>query len=100
MPLSELATVIRSKNAGPRLLTIDIMFSSNENFDRARLALPKLRGRLAYLYGVAEQTIQIIDYPPSNSIKIVMPRPVMSGNRDDRDVYGAQQHAPLLGLQL
>ncbi|MGE2813452.1 DUF4387 family protein, partial [Escherichia coli] len=29
---------------------------------------------------------------------IVMPRDIISGNVGDNDVYGAQQHAPLLNM--
>jgi hypothetical protein len=39
-------------------------------------------------------------YPAALAIKIVMDRLVGSGDIGDRDVYGAQQHAPLLDLEL
>ena len=35
MKLSDLAQVIRSKNAGPRCLTLDIMFGSDADYQRA-----------------------------------------------------------------
>ena len=35
MGLADIAQVIRSKNAGPRRLTLDIMFSSDSDFHRA-----------------------------------------------------------------
>jgi len=39
-------------------------------------------------------------YPVALAVKIVMDRPVVSGDIGDCDVYGAQQHAPLLDLEL
>jgi hypothetical protein len=42
----------------------------------------------------------VLPYPAALAIKIVMDRVVASGDIGDRDVYGAQQHAPLLDLEL
>ena len=51
------------------------------------------------LFGVGEQDIiGIVEFPPAYAIKITMRRPVPSGSPGDSDVYGAQQHAPLLDL--
>ncbi|EOK5648816.1 DUF4387 family protein, partial [Escherichia coli] len=41
---------------------------------------------------------RIVWFDPSNAVKIVMPRDIISGNVGDNDVYGAQQHAPLLNM--
>jgi hypothetical protein len=52
------------------------------------------------LYGVAEGDVRVIPYPLGRAIKIVMPRGVTAGDPGDADAYGAQQHGPLLGLEL
>ena len=39
-----------------------------------------------------------VPYPFANAIKFSLRRPVGSGGPNDFDVYGAQQHAPLLDL--
>jgi hypothetical protein len=31
---------------------------------------------------------------------VVVPRQIMSGDPGDRDVYGAQQHTPLLEIEI
>lgn len=100
MFLHEAAKIIRSKNAGPRMFTFDIMFSDRTKFELTRRRLPDHAGTIANLYGVEVEDVEIIDYPPAKAIKIVIPRKVTSGDRNDSDVYGAQQHAPLLGLKL
>ncbi|MBI2288733.1 MAG: DUF4387 family protein [Betaproteobacteria bacterium] len=41
-----------------------------------------------------------IPYPPAIAIKIVMDRKLVAGDPGDRDVYGAQQHGPLLGIEI
>jgi hypothetical protein len=98
--LSDLARVIRSKNAGPLELTLDLMFDDEAGFEAA-LGSPSLSAAaLARLYGVAANTVRVIPYPAAHAIKIVLDRPVVAGSPGDRDVYGAQQHGPLLGVIL
>lgn len=100
MRLIDLARVIRSKNAGPLHLTLDLMFPGAEAFARA-INSPRLnRGAIARLYQVGEDTVRVIPYPAAHAIKIVLDRPVIAGSPGDCDVYGAQQHRPLLELEL
>ena len=100
MKLTELARVVRSKNAGPTTLSLDLMFADAAAFRRA-LAAPALSpAALAPLYGVPTQRVQVIPYEPALAIKIVLDRAVIAGSPGDTDVYGAQQHGPLLGIEL
>jgi len=79
--LGDLAKLVRSKNAGPFWLTIDIMFDDAEAYRRARDA-------------------EIVNHDTALAIKVSFPRPQSSGSKDDSDVYGGQQYAPLLGLEV
>jgi hypothetical protein len=49
---------------------------------------------------VAPATVQVIPFAAPNAIKVVPDRPVVAGSPGDADVYGAQQHRPLLGVVL
>jgi len=100
MKLAELAQVIRSKNAGPRRLTLDLMFPTDADYRRAAQSPALSRERIGVLYGLPEDAVTVIPYPVGRAIKIVLARPVMAGDPGDRDVYGAQQHAPLLEIEL
>lgn len=100
MRLQDLAEVIRSKNAGPRKLTLDVMFATDADYRRVADSGALNPSRIAGLYGLAAQEVAVIPYPLGRAIKITMPRPVTSGDPGDRDVYGAQQHTPLLGITL
>ena len=100
MKLTELARVVRSKNAGPTTLTIDLMFADADGFNRARRAPALSAAAIAPLYGVPTQRVQVIPYEPAWAIKIVLDRRVIAGSPGDTDVYGAQQHGPLLGIEL
>jgi hypothetical protein len=98
--LAQTATVVRSKNAGPLTLSFDLMFPDRAAYDLAAGSDALKAARIAALYGVPEALVAVIPYPVANAIKIALPRRVVAGSPGDRDVYGAQQHAPLLGLEL
>jgi hypothetical protein len=100
MRLSEIAQVIRSKNAGPRRLTLDLMFATNEDYGRVVQSPALGRTKLAALYRVPEGDVTVIPYPVGRAIKIVLARKIMAGDPGDFDVNGAQQHAPLLGVEI
>jgi hypothetical protein len=100
MKLSEIAQVIRSKNAGPRRLTLDIMFASDADYQRVAQSPALGAENIGRLYRVPGEQVTVIPYPVGRAIKIVMARAIMAGDPGDLDVYGAQQHAPLLGLEI
>lgn len=99
--LIEVAEVIRSKNSGPYELTLDIIFKDWDTYRRAKelgVISPQL---IAGLYRVREdQVISVIAFDPAKAIKATIVRPRPSGAVGETDVYGAQQHAPLLTLEL
>lgn len=100
MKLLDAARVIRSKNAGPTTLTVDLMFNDRGGYERA-LAAPALTpGAVSKLYGLAPEQVEVIPYPPALAIKIVMDRAIVAGDPGDRDVYGAQQHGPMLSVEI
>lgn len=98
MRLQDLARVIRSKNAGPRILTLDIICANAVDFERLRVSKAINAGTIARLYGVRSGDVRVIEYPLSHAIKITLPRALMAGAVEDSDVYGAQQHARLFDL--
>jgi hypothetical protein len=100
MKLSDIAQVVRSKNAGPRRLTFDIMFASDADYQRVAQSPSLSAETIGLLYGVPAKEITVIPYPVGRAIKIVLARKIMAGDPGDFDVYGAQQHAPLLGIEI
>ncbi len=98
--LFELCSLIRSKNAGPFVLTFDLMFSSPDNYERAKRAQPLTRAGLAALYGQREEDITLVYHDHALAIKASMPRPIFQGELQDSDCYGGQQYVPLLHLQV
>ena len=97
----DIAGIIRSKNSGPYELTLDIMFNSREWYERVRDANAINEAVVCSLYRIEpDKIINIVPFEPANAIKITIARPLCSGDLGETDVYGAQQHAPLLGLVL
>jgi hypothetical protein len=100
MKLAEMARVIRSKNAGPTTLTLDLLFNDAAGFERACAAAALRAEAIAARYGVPVERVQVMPYPAALALKISLDRKVIAGDPGDRDVYGAQQHAPLLEIDL
>ena len=98
--LADVTSVIRSKNAGPYELTLDIIFTERFWFDEAIRCDLINKAVIAKLYGVDESDVlSIVGFAPANAIKATLRRPLPSGAVGESDVYGAQQHAPLLTLR-
>ena len=96
MKLRDLASVIRSKNAGPYELTLDVLLRSEEMFQQMKAADVINKKTIAELYRLPEEDVlSIIYFPNALAIKATIVRPLPSGALGERDVYGAQQHAPL-----
>ena len=99
--LSELAKTIRSKNAGVDKITFDIIFRDRENYERVKRARVLTRETMAALYGIPLVRISdFVEYDPGYAIKITIYRLTPSGSAGDGDIFGAQQYAPLLDLEV
>lgn len=99
--LTELARVIRSKNAGPFELTFDIIFKDADSYERAKKSGVFSPGLFAELYRIPiEKVLTFCFFDQACAIKATIARPVSSGSAGDSDVFGAQQHAPLLEIEV
>ncbi len=99
----DLADVVRSKNAGPFQITIDLMFADMARYQRVQAAGVLVPEVLGPLYGVAPEAVSVIAFERVRAIKITVPRTMGShgsGSAFDNDVYGAQQHGPVAQLQI
>jgi hypothetical protein len=98
--IRDLAQVCKSKNAGPFELTIDVVFDDPAMFEKVKrtgVLSPELFARH---YGVAAADVLFTVYNAALAFKATLPRLVPAGDIGDTDVYGAQQHAPLLEVDI
>ena len=98
--LRALANVVRSKNAGPTQLTVDIFFNDAPSYERATRSAALSRAAVAALYQLDTEQVQRYVLPDILALKFSMPRAICAGDPGDGDVYGAQQHAPLLEVSV
>lgn len=98
--LPELASVLRSKNAGPFQVTLDLLFDNAASYHRVLDSGVLSPERVAALYGVPSTAVDVIPFEMALAIKVTLPRHRSSGSPGDTDVYGAQQHALLLTLDV
>ena len=97
--ITDLAKVIRSKNAGPFELTLDIIFEDIGAYEKIRDGEKINKELISGLYGIDKSLIKgVIFFDPAHAVKVTMKREIPSGAPGDSDIYGGQQHAPLLGL--
>ena len=99
--LSDLAKTIRSKNAGTDKITFDIIFRERETYEmvkRSRALTPE--SVCALLNVDPARLTDFVEYDPGNAIKFTILRRRPSGSVGDGDVFGAQQYAPFLDLEV
>ena len=101
LTLSDFAKVIRSKNAGPFELTFDIMFDDITKYERVKASGVINAARIAAAYRIRVDDVLVCRaYDAAVAFKITIKRPVGSGDIEDRDVYGCQQHVPLTRIEI
>jgi hypothetical protein len=97
--LVDLTSMLRSKNSGPFLITLDLFFDDLNTYRRvvqSNVLSPETI--IACYHLKEEQLLGITFFESALGIKITYRRDISSGTCKDRDVYGAQQHAPLMDL--
>lgn len=98
--LSSLAALVRSKNAGPFWLTVDLMFRDDQGFQRA-CACPGLTPpAVAALLGIEESQVLVSRLDSVRAMKISFPRRHSAGSPGDSDTLGGQQYAALLNVMI
>ena len=95
--LSKVAKALRSKNAGPFWVTIDVFLPSDEVFERVSASLST--EQVANVLHLGAEQVKRYDLPEIAVIKFSFPRHVVQGHRLDRDMHGAQYALLLCDLQ-
>lgn len=100
-PLKNLAKTIRSKNAGVNKITFDIIFREPAVYERVKRSGVITRQTMAALYRIPQERIcDFVEYDPGLAIKFTIFRLRPSGSAGDGDIFGAQQYAPLLDVEI
>lgn len=98
--LGEFSKYIRSKNAGPFWMTLDVFFKSVEDYEKA-LDLQLITEELIHrLYSTPIEQVRIFNCKNLNTIKISIPRPTSQAGVADRDVHSGQQFSILSDVKI
>ena len=96
--IGAIARKVRSKNAGPFWLTIDIFCGDRDAYDRIVKGLST--DRVANVLQADASTVKRFDIEALHVIKISLPRPVVQGHRTDRDMHGAAWAALIAEMEI
>jgi hypothetical protein len=94
------ASLVRSKNAGPFRLTIDVFLPDDDSYERVNRSTVTDARTIASLYRVDQGHVRVFRLPDLRAIKISFPRPGTQGSLHDRDMHAGQQYVALLGMTI
>lgn len=99
--MKDLAKVIRSKNSGPFELTFDVIFDDPAVHERVKASGVLTRALMCKLYDVRDEDIAaFMLFEPALVFKFTLRRGWTQGSIGERDTFGAQQQAPLMGIEI
>ncbi|SAL76159.1 DUF4387 domain-containing protein [Caballeronia telluris] len=99
--LRDLAKVVRSKNSGPFEITFDVIFDDVPLYERVKASGVLTEALICELYNVTKDDIvTLMFFDPARAFKLTLKRSWAQGSVGERDTFGAQQHAPLLTIEI
>ena len=99
--IKDLAQLVRSKNSGPFEVTFDIIFDDPRNYELVKRSGVINAALVSRLYNVpTQQILTLVHFDVANAIKFTIPRARPQGGVGETDMHAAQQHAPLLDVEV
>ncbi len=92
------AEKVRSKNAGPFWVTVDIFCGTRDAFERVRDGLRT--EDVAARFDTPVQLLKRFDIESLNVVKLSVPRPSVQGTAADRDMHGAAWAAIVAEIEI
>ncbi|MGH9245453.1 MAG: DUF4387 domain-containing protein [Acidimicrobiales bacterium] len=101
MKLRDLATTIRSKNAGVDHITFDVIFRDEASFRRTVGSGVLTPATVATLFGVEPGRVErFVVFEPANAIKFTIRRRRPAGSPGEPDPFGSQSYPPLFDVEV
>jgi hypothetical protein len=99
--ITELTSVLRSKNAGPFELTFDMIFKDEETYRVVKGSNVITKELVMKLYQITEdKIITLAFFDAANALKITLVRPRPEASVGETDMHGCQQHVPLMSIEI
>jgi hypothetical protein len=100
MHLSDYAALIRSKNAGPFVLTFDILFSDDASYEQVKNSGALNAEMFARLYKIDPANVRFFECDKARAFKFSIPHPTIQAALGCADLHGGQQFIPLLDVEI
>jgi len=91
---------VRSKNAGPFWITVDLFFKNADCYAQYVDSHALQKETIARVFGIDPSAVKRFRVPDLNVLKLSFPRKVPQGGYLERDMHGGQQYVRLLPLDL
>ena len=98
--IQDLAQDVRSKNAGPFWVTLEIFCNNEDNYQAIKNSPHVTREKIAELYGVSHGSMKRFDMDNIQVIKFSYPRPQPSGHKYENDMHTGQQYIRLAEVEV
>lgn len=99
--LSQVSKVLRSKSAGPFIVTIDIFLKEMSVYQKIKDSGLFTKDLISKLYNVPKQDVLGVYFvDQAQGIKVSIMKKIATGDPGCADYFYAQQHAPLLDLEV
>ena len=98
--VSDVCRHVRSKNAGPFWVTIDLFFDGPLNFDKYAMSSALASHLFESLYGANPDLVKRIPVKSLHMVKISYARPQPQGWMGERDIHQGQSFARLLNIDI
>ena len=98
--LRDICRNVRSKNAGPFWVTVDLFFDGPENFRRHHAAPALSVDAVARIYGADPAFVKRFEVESLHMVKLSYPRQTPQGGMVERDMHSGQQYVALLDVVL
>lgn len=94
------ARYIRSKNAGPFWVTVDLFFNDKESFDKVANSANLSEQVFAEIYRIPPEQVRIFKLESILVIKVSFPRQQPQGGPYECDMHAGQQYVMLTNVKL
>lgn len=99
--LGDVVRAVTSKNAGNFAIAVDIECHDAVSFDELRASGVLAPAHLAAALRIdVDDILAVTPFAPGLAIKIAVRRMIPSGDIGETDVFGVQQFAPFMELEL
>jgi hypothetical protein len=93
--VKDIARYVRSKNAGPFWVTIEIFCDDETSYQIIKNSPNISKEKLARMYQVKGESVKVFYIDSLRVIKFSYPRPLPSGHKYENDMHTGQQYIRL-----